>query len=130
MGMRYYPNHATTINLDYLKTFSAFALLESFMESRGGLEEVAYIKSYDCSLNDLDQEEMDSAMKLWDHFIEQFSATHPAADIYIDHIGNDVEGVDAPEQGWYIGLGNYFIPNPAVADLDSHIYHCDWVTWG
>lgn len=136
MGMRYYSCQANELSKDYARTFAEFQALESYMKNldcngERDISDAAYLLSYDDDVwGEMTGEEKQKVKELWDDFETAFKTKHPDAHLYIDHIGNDIEGYDAPEDGWYIGVGNYLTKNPLLVDLDPHIKDSSWVTWG
>lgn len=137
MGMRYWPCQANELSKEYARTFEEFRALESYVKSldfsyeQRDISHAAYLLSYDDDIyGEMIDEEKQKIKDLWDDFNTAFMKKHPGASLYIDHVGNDIEGHDAPEDGWYMGVGNYVMKNPALMDLDPHIKDSSWVTWG
>lgn len=131
MGMDYYALKGTEVSKEYARTFPEMVELESYIEPLDcDMQDVADFLDGNDSLDDLLEVNKATIEYLWGKFESAFRDKHPHAKLFLGCAGNDIEGADAPEDGWYIGVSNYLIKNPALEDLDDKLNQLSWVTWG
>lgn len=131
MGMDFYALNDTEVDKEYARSFPEMIELESYIEPLDcSMLDVARFLDGNDTLDDLLEVNKATIEWLWGKFESAFRDKHPHAKLFLGYAGSDIEGVDAPEDGWYIGLSNYFIKNPALQDLYDKVSQLSWVTWG